>query len=812
MQVFFSDNPLQNFFGKCAHTVPNGLSANSVLAHLGISPKRPIILIVDSKAWGRSLWDDPLPVDAQVTFLSFPRGIPAVIVAAVGVIGGLIVSLISRRKLAGISEQKEDISKFSGGWNKLRTDEPFPEHFGRLKIYPDLIQHTYVSYYNNSQFLFFAGVIGVGEYDVENVYIDNTPLTDYNDCSYHITGPGEISPPVSPLTLVPFIVWTSGEVDGQVLTTDWITFIVSAPFTNISAISYDIEFPQGLSSNVTVNTESRRVDGDGNALTSWVELEEYTCTDTGGNPIYITRKVSVNAGSGRYQFRIKRADDDDNASLTGLRGIGDLHDDYGDVTLVTCIIKASDQLVTDAASKINVIATRKLGAVTDTGIGETLVATRSIVDAVAYLITAPNCGNQTPDMVDWEELAALRDELENSDENYRFDYRFTSKISVMDAVAMAAACCKAIPCMPGGMFTLKQDVSSDIPSCLFTHDNIRNMTITATPHTTDDHTSVKVTYTDNETWESETVLCYDEDSDSNFDPEENANSVDLYGCTDRQQAYEVGMYLYWREKLERVTVEFSTGMSGYIPQVMDKVLVINELTGWGTSGIIMAVNGLELWLSEPVDFRGESAGLIYITLPDGSTGGPYTVESSENEHCVIMDSDFSPDTFDSDGLQAARFLFGVEADYALMVRVGSIKPQGRESVTITGTIIDDSVYNDPGSVPPIGGDFGGSPLLFDLDLEYYGSDSDFSSDSSSDSDSDSDFFYYYFSATWDGNASKYKIELDEGGGFIEIDQVEGEWSYDFPTTATEITVKVTPWDGSDWDTDLAMTADGEVTS
>ena len=424
--------------------------------------------------------------------------------------------------------------------------------------------------------MYFLGVIGVGEYEIEDVYIDNTPLTDYEDSSYNIISPGDS------LTLIQDIVWTCNEVSNQELETDWINYIVSAPLTEILFVEYDVTFAQGLISynqqgnpgnmSVTVETQVRLVDDAGQPTSDsvWTTLDTQTWTGASKDPLRYSRKIAVPEGAGRYQFRARRTSTAsgssrimDKAVLTGLRGYGAPHPDYGDVTLIEAKIKATDQLNGNASSQINVVATRKLYEVTGTGFGSTLTATRSIVDAVAYMVTATNGGQQPDSLLDFEALDALRDTYAAAD--HYFDYRFKTKMSVMDAAAKAATCSMSIPCMPSGLFALIRDEVKIVPSCVFTNDNITDLKVVVNPRTPDSYTCVNIRYTDPDTWDEEVVTCYDEDGS-----DDNPSEITLDGCTSRQQAYEIGMFVYLQDKLERGSVNFVTDLSGYIPTLLSK--------------------------------------------------------------------------------------------------------------------------------------------------------------------------------------------------------------------------------------------------
>jgi len=296
---------------------------------------------------------------------------------------------------------------------------------------------------------------------------------------------------------------------------------------------------------VIVEADVRTVDDAGSPTSEWESLQQQAYLAASKDPLRFSHKVAAPLGADRYEFRIRRTTETsdsaktiDRAILSGLRGYGPRHPDYGDVTLVEARIKAQDQLSHNASSQINVVATRKLYVVEETGFGAELTETRSIVDAVAYMVTADNGGQQSDSLLNFSELTSVRTALASA--GYYFDYRFGARSSVMDACGKAAACGLCAPCMPGGEFALVMHEDHATPSCMYTRDNISNLKTTVAPRTPDSPTCVEMRYVDPDTWDQESVLCYD-----------GAGSIDtpldvmLDGCANRQQAYEVGMFAYW---------------------------------------------------------------------------------------------------------------------------------------------------------------------------------------------------------------------------------------------------------------------------
>jgi hypothetical protein len=808
MRILHNNNPIDPAYGTTPHDLPDGITGNQAFKAIGIPKSQAVVLIVDGQAWGRADWDKPLPAGAVIVFTDIQQGTVFGIVIAVLAIAsaGYAYYMASQMPDTAVDiGTPSSIYSFSTGANRLRIGKPFAEPFGRLQIYPDLAQQSYVQNIDNDQYLYFLGIVGVGEYDVEGVYIENTLLTDYADSSYNIIGPG------GSFSLIPNVVWTCNEVSNQELDTDWVTYVVSASGTESYYLEYDITFSGGLveykddggkcSLSVEINTQVRTVDTAGVALTGWTDLDTYTYIAESKDPLRYSRKIAAPYGAGRYQFRAKRASEASGSSrkmdkviLSGLRAYGGTHPDYSataglDLTMIECKIKASDQLSGDCGSQINVIATRKLYPVTSTGFGASLSATQNIADICAYIVTSYNGGRQDDSIIDFATLYAMRNVWVSN--THTFNYKFTGRLSVMEACAKAAACDRAVPYMPGGKFTLVFDGYKPLPSCVFTRDNISDLVITSAPRTPDSTTCIIVTYINPATWKEEEVLCLDENGS-----EDNPYEMNLEGCTIRNQAYVIGMYMYNRDRLERTSVEFTTGLMGNIPSLLSKVLVSNTMINWGQDGLIVSYNsGDELiWLSEPVDFLGADEGAIYICAPNGDSAGPYAVYPSADTHAV---SGTIPDilTIENDDLKATRYLFGPSTFDPMFIRVEKIQPQGKDKIKIQGTLMNDDIFeyvDDPDDPTDPTGKPG---LLESISLLNNGEDTG----------------GYIYIVSWVGSTEKVLIELSEdSGGYYTLEDEYTLHSLTFNSFENIITVKITPYDGTVLSPENALTKDFEV--
>jgi len=93
--------------------------------------------------------------------------------------------------------------------NTARLDAAIPEHFGRLMCYPDFAAQPYSEFSGGDQYLYQLLCVGRGEYDIEAIRIEDTPIASFDDITY------EVVPPSTAVTMFPVNVVTSTEVSGQ---------------------------------------------------------------------------------------------------------------------------------------------------------------------------------------------------------------------------------------------------------------------------------------------------------------------------------------------------------------------------------------------------------------------------------------------------------------------------------------------------------------------------------------------------------------------------------------------------------------------
>lgn len=842
MQVRESWNPLVLDHDREFLCVEEGLSPNQLIQRYGLPSTRRVLCLVESKYgggyWSRQDWDCPVPNGATVRFVELPRGggdsNPLQIIATIALIalsvytGGLATLafgaavgaaaqagvLIAGSLLlnmffgSGAGSDSTDVGtpnpiySINAGGNGLRIGQPFAECFGYFKRFPDLIQLSYVSIENNEQYLYFYMIIGVGHYQIHGVYLDETPLMEYEGASYNILPPGiAFIPGETPLesipTIVTNVVWTCPEINGQDISVDWLTVVVSARGTKVEQIEYDVLFNALVGYNdegdrysvsVTIVAEARLVNDEGTATTAWAPVHSRTYSAASKDPLRYSNKVPTPFGPGRYQFRIRRnappSTDTkvaNKAVVTGLRGYGPRHPYYGDVTCIEGRVKATDKLSGEVVNKINVVATRKLYPVGLEGFGYDLVPTTSIFDAIAYMVTSQNGGRQPLSFIKWDVLLMLKTNVDYF--GHAFNYVFSSQGAVMDACKKAAQCSRMVPYLPGGQFCLVRDDYQALPAATFTDDDIDegSLKMTYTLATPDSPTCVRVNFLNPAKWTDDFVVYYDERGS-----EEITYELTLEGCLSRQQAYEHAAYLYNDMFNNGVNVEFTTGLKGHIPSLFKKLAIGATHVDWGQSGKIAAVEPDLIWLSEPVDFKDQLSGMLYISEPDGSAGGPYEVTPTANPHCVAG-TILGLKTIQDDDLKASSYLFGPASTQPIYIRLMGIQPQARNKVRLFGTIIDDATYDIPGSAPSPPDPYPPGVLLASVALSRSTGDE--------------------LLASWTGTSTVFKVEVSLGSGYTTIEDPYLGYSITFPSAATHTTVKVTPYFAQELITAQALTAE-----
>lgn len=681
-----------------------------------------IIVFIDAAAipqGGGGGGSNPLNIILQIGLLAISGGLSAgisaglnfaaegfgalVVRGAVGLIGSALINAIAPPTRGGATTPQQAAAlaapsptyNLAAQGNSARLEAAIPESFGRMMGYPDFAAQPYVEYSGNEQYLYQLLCVGRGEYSIEALRIEDTPLASFPDITY------EVVPPNGTLTLFPASVISSLEVGGQELPTSTILgpFVASAPATVANFLAVDLVYPRGLyyantsggldSVLITVKIEAQQINDSGTAIGSWITLG--TETVSGATTTPQRRSFRYTLGTpGRYQVRCTRTDAKQTSAQyghevdwSGLRAYLNETRVFGDVTLIAMRMRASNNLSLQASRKVNVIATRKLPIWNGTSWSAN-TATRSPSWAIAYLCKQVGLTDAQIDLATLLQLdatwAARGDTI---------DGRFDNFVNFWEAITKIAAAGRAKPYMQGGIMRIMRDQAATVPVALYSMRNIikGSFSVNYLMPTTDTADAVDVGYFDAATWAPARVRAKLTGSTA-----AKPVKIDLFGITSRDQAFREGMYHAAANRYRRKIISLQTEMEGFIPSFGDLIAIQHDMPSWGQGGEVVAWDApsMTATLSEPLTW---ATGTHYIALRqrDGSIAGPYAVTAGALPTQVVF-SDIPPMPYTGGSEERTHFAFGAAEAYRQPARVLSVRPQSLNTVTIEAVNEDANVH------------------------------------------------------------------------------------------------------------------------
>ena len=597
--------------------------------------------------------------------------------------------------------------------NQARLTQPIPVVYGRHRVYPDLAATPWAKYDSNEQYLHQLHCIGQGQYDLEQVRIEDTPITSFEEIETEIVAPG------GAVTLFETDVVTAPEIAGQELIgvndreageDGWVgPFTANPAGTRATGIGIDVVMPRGLyyaaddgsleGRTVTWEVEARAVDDDGAATGGWIAVASETVTAAENTPQRRSYRYTLDAG--RYEVRVRRTNDKSGDARAGhvihwggLKAFLEDAPEFGGVTLLAVRMRATDNLSQRSARLVNVIVTRKL-PVWDpaTGWSEPR-ATRSLAWAFADAARARYGAGLDDARIDLAALHAL-DAVWRS-RGDRFDAVFDQSLTVWEALTRIARCGRALPFLQGGVLRIARDAPRTLPVALFGPRNIvkgsfRVQYVMPGEDTAD---AVTVTYFSERTWTPDEIVAALPDSSAEGTE---AAAVDLFGCTGAEQAMREGLYMAAANRYRRRIVTFRTELEGLIPTYGDLIAITHDLPRWGQGGEVVAVDGRTLTLSEPLEWEAgddtTEPPVHYLALRrrDGGLSGPWPVAPGADARTVLLDEDLDLEPYTGADEERTHFAFGAGEAWGLRARVMAVRPRG-EQVEITAVGEDARVH------------------------------------------------------------------------------------------------------------------------
>ena len=198
--------------------------------------------------------------------------------------------------------------------------------------------------------------------------------------------------------------------------------------------------------------------------------------------------------------------------------------------------------------------------------------------------------------------------------------------------------------------------------------------------------SVCVEYFSEKTWKTSEITGSFVGSSS-----DKTATVELLGCTNREQALREAIYMALANRYRRRIVTFTTELEGLVPSYGDLIAITHDMPHWGQGGEILEKDGLKLTLSEPVDFTGGGPHYLALRKKDGSLGGSYTVTAGEYATEVWLQNEPDIEILTEANAEKTHFAFGTADKWSALARMTGILPRSNK-VEITAVLEDSRVH------------------------------------------------------------------------------------------------------------------------
>ena len=707
---------------------PNGYTIAQFIESQGIDMTFQTVLI-GHDAIPESDWSNVIPHSSRVVITPIVgyEGVIVLIVLLVVAIG--LYFFMPTPSTLEMGEADPGYT-LRGQRNQARLGEPIEKHYGRVRHYPSYMAKPFNRYRSGEQWFYALLCLGLGKYDIHNIKIEDTDISQFDEVEYQIYQPGE------KVKLFPTNVQTSIEINSVEMFApnepnyaSWFGPIVAASSGSlINRLEIDISLREGLyhtakdgleSLTVDATFEYQKIDDNGSPLGSWTLFENFTRTLETNKAKHYTLSKDVDLA--RYQVRGRRTNtkEDDYRSKSTLtweflRAFCESDQDFGDVTLLAIKARATNNLNDSSKSAINVEMTSKVQIWN--GSDWVLSASRNPVWHFVDVLRATYGKSLAKSFYNLGELTTLAAEIEAS--TIRFDGTFADRSNVWETLQTLTNIFHAVTVVNGGVISIVRDVPENIPMLGFDGNNIveDSMSVKTVLENYGDNDGLEVEYTDPDSYKRKTVICL-----LGTDRGINLKQVKLLGCRSRNRAYQWGCRQRAVQIYQRENYTFETGLEGGTSRFGDLIAIQHETIPTEkdfveTSSGRLAPDALSVEAGVTVialpfvpTFIGGETYRIAIRDDIGTVRGPYScAPHNTNANKVVLavlidNADFLVPS----GGESAVYWFGLTGQEFALAKVIKIEPvDDNERVRITAIPYDERIYQfDNIEAPPLSEQF-----------------------------------------------------------------------------------------------------------
>lgn len=304
-------------------------------------------------------------------------------------------------------------------------------------------------------------------------------------------------------------------------------------------------------------------------------------------------------------------------------------EDFGDVTTVMSVSRATQGALALKERKLNMLVTRKIprwdsGTFSEEGnFSETLYATNAAADIIAWVCADPYIGRQPDSRVDRDSInsaMATAEEYFGTSLACEFCYTFDKEnLSFEETLAIIAQAVFCTAYRQGSVIKLSfEQVTSD-SVLLFNHRNKLpgSETRTVTFGTSEDVDGVAYEYVSDE--DDAVLTLYVPQGDSSA---LKARKIESIGVRNYPQAYFHAWRAWNKIRYQNTAVQFDATQEADLLVVSDRILVADNTRPDTKDGEIISQNVLELTLSQEVDLvLSDQTYTVFVQHTDGTVEG-----------------------------------------------------------------------------------------------------------------------------------------------------------------------------------------------
>lgn len=345
--------------------------------------------------------------------------------------------------------------------------------------------------------------------------------------------------------------------------------------------------------------------------------------------------------------------------------------DFGNVTTVQVVTKATQRATSLKERKFNCNATRKLptfngttfsGAFASDGsiAGGTISATKSFIDILAAASIDSKIGQRVlADDVDMAQIWSIRNTINTWNPlNIEFGYTLDSdNISFEETVRMIADSVFCIAYRQNGKIRFSFDNVQASSSALFTHRNKKpaSDTISRLFAADSEFNGIELTYNDNVTDAQEIIKLPLSLTATNY------KKIELTGVRNYAQAWFRANREYNKILLQRVSIETETTSDGRLLLPNQRIDIVDNTRFDSQDGEVIAQSGLILTLSRDVVFGVGTHSIILMQRDGGLESITCTAGTSANKVVLAYTPSEAINTVNG-GAIGVRTIFSFSAD------------------------------------------------------------------------------------------------------------------------------------------------------